>query len=205
MEGDKIRFRIPQNIMPRYGADDETRYGRKVSWPVNININVNVSSIYLGTKFLSHKGEWKITKDENDSSHVEYELSIPQWHHVENDIVLLITQQNSRKTHCIVERNLNLKSECLKLSFFRAPNLAVIGGGGGGGQQNSHSELIFLLDKSGSMAGSAWNAVVSCMSLFLRSIPQNSLFNIICFDNRHDLCFRESKKYTQSNMKVCFF
>ena len=51
MEGDRIRFRIPQNIMPRYGADDETKYGKKVTWPVTVNIDAQVSSIYLGTKW----------------------------------------------------------------------------------------------------------------------------------------------------------
>ena len=40
------------------------------------------------------------------------------------DIVILITQKNAKQSHCVVERNFDLKSEALRISFFRDSNLA---------------------------------------------------------------------------------
>ena len=38
---------------------------------------------------------------------------------INEDIVVLITQKNAKKSHCVVERNIDLKSEALRISFFR--------------------------------------------------------------------------------------
>ena len=85
--------------------------------------------------------------------------------------------------------------------IFRSKNLY--------GQKNKEAlgvipELIFLLDKSGSMSGSAWKAVQNCISIFLRSLPKECYFNIVLYDHSYTKIFPQSVKYTKKTMKVCF-
>lgn len=58
------------------------------------------------------------------------------------------------------------------------------------------------MDKSGSMAGSAWAAVQDCISTFLRSLPRKCYFNIVLYDHTHEKVFPQAVEYTQENMKV---
>ena len=62
--------------------------------------------------------------------------------------------------------------------------------------------MIFLLDKSGSMAGSAWTAVQDCISIFLRSLPTKCYFNVILYDSSYRKIFPKSVEYSQETMKV---
>ena len=70
------------------------------------------------------------------------------------------------------------------------------------GKKGETQELIFLLDKSGSMAGSAWRAVQNCISIFLRSLPRGCYFNIVLYDSSHEKVFPQPVEYSQETMKV---
>ena len=63
------------------------------------------------------------------------------------------------------------------------------------------TELIFLIDRSGSMAGPYINAAKSALQLFLRSLPVDCYFNIIGFGSSFVRLFRESKKLTEESFE----
>eukprot|EP01113_Clastostelium_recurvatum_P026749 TRINITY_DN3212_c0_g1_i3.p1 TRINITY_DN3212_c0_g1~~TRINITY_DN3212_c0_g1_i3.p1 ORF type:complete len:918 (-),score=245.79 TRINITY_DN3212_c0_g1_i3:11-2764(-) len=64
-----------------------------------------------------------------------------------------------------------------------------------------YTEMIFLIDRSGSMAGSKINKVRDTMQLFLRSIPEGTLFNIVGFGTRHEFLFPEgSVEYNERTL-----
>ncbi|MES1917388.1 MAG: hypothetical protein MHM6MM_009119 [Cercozoa sp. M6MM] len=60
-------------------------------------------------------------------------------------------------------------------------------------------ELIFLVDKSGSMYGDAMSSVKETLQVFLRSLPSNARFNIIAFDSSYSSCFSKSQPLTQKS------
>jgi hypothetical protein len=64
-------------------------------------------------------------------------------------------------------------------------------------------EIVFLVDRSGSMAGERMETVKSTLQLFLRSLPEGSLFNIVSFGDFHEFLFSEgtSKEYNEGRWR----
>jgi hypothetical protein len=61
------------------------------------------------------------------------------------------------------------------------------------------SEFVFLVDCSGSMSGLRIEQARQCLTLFIRSLPQNSFFNIIRFGSGSDKLFGKPVPYNPSN------
>jgi hypothetical protein len=62
-------------------------------------------------------------------------------------------------------------------------------------------EFILLLDRSGSMNGRAIDKAKEATELFVKSLPERSLFNIISFGGSHTPIFPSSVPYTEGNVK----
>lgn len=61
-------------------------------------------------------------------------------------------------------------------------------------------EFIFLLDRSGSMQGSAISAAQSALQLFLRSLPLGCLFDIVGFGSTWRSLFEASVAYDEKSL-----
>ncbi|XP_046842406.1 von Willebrand factor A domain-containing protein 5A-like isoform X2 [Xenia sp. Carnegie-2017] len=62
-------------------------------------------------------------------------------------------------------------------------------------------EFVFVIDRSGSMAGSYIKDAAETLLLFLKSIPEGCYFNIIGFGSRYVHLFPESVPYNQKNLE----
>ncbi|KAH3761498.1 hypothetical protein Pelo_6725 [Pelomyxa schiedti] len=62
-------------------------------------------------------------------------------------------------------------------------------------------EIVFLIDRSGSMAGSSISKVSETMALFLRSLPMDCKFNIVGFGDRFEKLFPTSMKYDDTSLQ----
>ncbi len=64
------------------------------------------------------------------------------------------------------------------------------------------TEMIFIVDRSGSMAGSRMNNVKETLQVFLRSLPEGTLFNIVGFGTKFEKLFPQSVEYNEKSLKT---
>ncbi|KAF2357239.1 von Willebrand factor type A [Trinorchestia longiramus] len=63
------------------------------------------------------------------------------------------------------------------------------------------NEVIFVVDRSGSMNGEKIQSARAVLMLFLKSLPLGCRFNIVCFGSSHFFLFKEgSRVYTQETL-----
>lgn len=61
-------------------------------------------------------------------------------------------------------------------------------------------EFILMLDRSGSMKGKALEKAKEAAELFIRSLPEKSLFNVVSFGTSFELLFASSVAYTEASI-----
>ncbi|EAR96606.2 von willebrand factor type A domain protein (macronuclear) [Tetrahymena thermophila SB210] len=66
---------------------------------------------------------------------------------------------------------------------------------------SSRSEFIFILDRSGSMRGQPIRRACEAIILFLKSLPNDSYFNVISFGSSFEKLFPFSTKYTSESLE----
>ncbi|KAL4505689.1 hypothetical protein ABPG73_004574 [Tetrahymena malaccensis] len=66
---------------------------------------------------------------------------------------------------------------------------------------SSRSEFIFLLDRSGSMSGQPIRRACEALILFLKSLPNDSYFNVVSFGTSFENLFPSSTKYTSESLE----
>jgi hypothetical protein len=64
-----------------------------------------------------------------------------------------------------------------------------------------NNEFFFVIDCSGSMRGRRIEQARECLSLFIRSLPANSFFNIVRFGSRFEALFPEAVNYNKETSK----
>ena len=112
-----------------------------------------------------------------------------------NDAVILIQYHNPHQSFAIVEPAMSgkstelMSSDAVMLNFFpKFPCSSVL------------CELVFVVDRSGSMAGRYIACAAKTLQLFLRSIPSGCYFNVIGFGSHYKLLFETSQYYNQETL-----
>ncbi|CAD8214183.1 unnamed protein product [Paramecium octaurelia] len=62
----------------------------------------------------------------------------------------------------------------------------------------NRGNYLFIIDRSGSMSGSRIKKAKQALILFLKSLPQDSVFNIISFGTNFSSLYKVSKQYSQT-------
>ena len=68
--------------------------------------------------------------------------------------------------------------------------------------KSARGEYIFVLDRSGSMLGTRVERAKKALLLFLKSLPQDSYFQIYSFGSSYSTLFTNSKRYEDASLKV---
>lgn len=66
------------------------------------------------------------------------------------------------------------------------------------------NEIIFLVDRSGSMAGSRMQGAINALQAMVRSLPVDSYFQIVSFGSEHEALFADgiSRSYTEESLAL---
>jgi len=112
---------------------------------------------------------------------------------LDRDFELVIQAKDLERSRCFVEKDPRLPGTiALQLMLIPHFDLPPI----------PEQEYLFLIDRSGSMAGGMIQTARQCVSLLLRCLPsQNTLFNIFDFANDHGQIWPRSRAYDDQTVE----
>jgi hypothetical protein len=70
-----------------------------------------------------------------------------------------------------------------------------------GSKQVDNNEFVFVIDCSGLMSGERICQARDCLQIFIRSLPSNSVFEVVRFGSRFESLFGTSSPYNQANVQ----
>jgi len=197
MEGEAIRFMLPTTVAPRYAPEEDQRgvsptRAERVSPPVELDVPYGLDlevDIALPCPVRAVDSPSHPVRFEVNGTRARVTLS----HGVaamDRDFVLLITPQEAHRPQVLVERN---EDGLVTAAVSIVPQLEGSRGG---------NEVVFVVDRSGSMGGSSIEQVRAALHLCLRSLKEGDRFNIVGFGSDFVALFPESKPYGQATLEV---
>ena len=199
----RLRFAIPTTVSPRYapakdrvgtGRSDEEALNPPVAWSVPYGLNLSVRVAMPGAisaiESPSHPISVKLTDREATVTLGQQDAAL------DRDFVLSIDAAGLEVPHALVERDeegLGARDSGLEtIGVAFAPRFATT---------SAPAELIFLVDRSGSMAGTSIQEVRNALQLCLRSMTPGCRFNIVGFGSTYQSLFPGgSRAYDQSTL-----
>ncbi|OAP55620.1 hypothetical protein AYL99_09771 [Fonsecaea erecta] len=202
-ETNGTRFTIPTTIAPRYGSlssDSADAISRASVGRARIAIRVDVrlptGGIVQGMQSPSHPiavtmGRTSaMSQDTYKSNHASATLTLGTTR-LDKDFVLIVLAKDAEIPCALLETRSSIPLQRALMTTlvpkFSLPNISP--------------EIVFIIDRSGSMAGKM-ELVVSAMKIFLKSLPLGVKFNICSFGSSYSFLFDKSVTYDQSNLKM---
>jgi Ca-activated chloride channel homolog len=198
-EGQGVRFTLPTTVSPRYApADDQVGVGptpaEEVNPPVNLDVpyrftfdmDVVMSAGICGIESPSHSVGVEI-----DGTHARVRLA-QRDAAMDSDLVIVIGASGLDVPRAVVERS--DKGEAVMVSF--VPSF----GADGAGAQPGAAEVVFVIDRSGSMGGDSIAEVRNALQLCLRSLRAGCRFNIVGFGSTFSTLFPQSRAYDEASL-----
>ncbi|KAJ5073666.1 von willebrand factor a domain-containing protein 5a [Anaeramoeba ignava] len=197
-EDKELRFFIPTTITPLFVPKHqeikdiapllETEYTPKVGYGFTLNMNISMASEITEIKSQSHEIKSEINKkfgtitlltepDESLSKDFEILIQVTEPHEPRAIIQYKDTENKEREYAAL-------------MSFY--PDIA---------DKDVQTELLFLIDRSGSMSGTPIRSVSETLDIFLHAIPDTCAFNIIGFGSNYETLFPTSVKYSQESLE----
>jgi hypothetical protein len=195
MAGGSIRFVVPTTVSPRYApVEDRSGVGRPdsealnppVSWTVPYGLNLSARLALTGPIGHIESPSHPIAIAVNGS---EATVTLSQREAVlDQDFVLAVETPALAAPQAWIERNDN-GDDAVAIAFAPARRAEV-----------SPAEVIFVVDRSGSMAGTSIEEVRNALQLCLRSLVHGCYFNIIGFGTKNDMLFPQSRSYDEATL-----
>ncbi|CAG8486152.1 327_t:CDS:10 [Cetraspora pellucida] len=197
-DSEKVRFVFPTHIAPRYGSSnnspandgkklipDEVSYG-KTDYYLDLNITCRMTSIIQSIESPSHHISTELNIDGNPK--VSKITLAEQITYLEKDFILVVKSLDLDKPRAFVEYNPKTETNCVMLTL--VPKFAI---------NAIMTELIFVIDRSGSMSGGTIEKASEALQLLLRSLPEDCFFNVVSFGSDFDSLFEKSQPYSEGS------
>ena len=202
-ETDGSRFTIPTIIAPRYGsvshetAEAFNRITANDSGGIKIQVEVVLEEGFIVRGLQSPSHPIAVTmgrtssmdEDAFDNSHASATLTLGKAE-LEKDFIIVVQSKEQGTPRALLETHAVIPNQRALMTTlvpkFNLPNISP--------------EIVFVVDRSGSMAGKI-NTLVAALKIFLKSLPANSTkFNICSFGSHYNFLFKKSKTYDQSSL-----
>ncbi len=194
LEGDDLRFVLPTTVSPRYApAEDRAGVGRspaeavnppvdwKVPYGLELEIQLEMPSVIRSVESPSHPISVEVNGKEGRVGLGERESAL------DRDFVLLIRLSECREPRAWIEKG---DGQSVSMVAFQ-PQFDG---------EEAPSELIFVIDRSGSMGGESIAEARNALQLCLRSLTEGSRFNIVGFGSTYEMLFPESRPYDEETL-----
>ncbi|KAJ3414025.1 hypothetical protein HDV05_007150 [Chytridiales sp. JEL 0842] len=127
--------------------------------------------------FNPHHAALKLDNDDDNGQYLDKEM------------VVVVKADGLDKPRCLVEKHPTDGTHALSLTL--VPKFAL---------NEIRTEIIILIDRSGSMQGSKITQASRALQTLLRSLPASSYFNIIGFGSTYQTLFPKSVEYNASTL-----
>jgi hypothetical protein len=195
LEGDAIRFTLPTTVSPRYAPEEDRRgVGRPdadtlnppVAWRVPYGLDVTIR-IDLGQPIVRIESPSHPVSISLEGTTATVTLAT-EHAALDRDFVLLAGPSGVDRPAVFIERD-DEGRHAAQLAF--KPTFSA---------ELAASEVVFLVDRSGSMSGSSIEQVRNALELCLRSLIPGCRFNIVGFGSTFRALFPESRAYDDGSL-----
>lgn len=195
LAGDDLRFVLPTTVAPRYApAVDRVGVGRtpadalnpprvlRVPYGLNVTVDVDLGVPLRAVESPSHPIALEL-----DGARARVRLG-ERAAALDRDFVLCLRALVAPRAQAWIEADAH-GDVGVMLTF--VPHFEA---------GAAPSEVLFLVDRSGSMDGTSIAEARNALQLCLRSLTDDDFFNIIGFGSRHDVLFPESRRYDEDSL-----
>jgi hypothetical protein len=196
-EKDDVRFAIPTTVSPRYAPEkDQKGVGRPPSetlnppreWTVPYGLDLTVR-IEMGSEIRSVESPSHPVRLELDGRRATVSLGGRETA-LDRDFVLHVKVAEAHVPRAWVETDLRGRRAALVAFQPRFES------------EDTPSELIFIVDRSGSMQGTSIAEARNALQLCLRSLSEGTRFNIVGFGDAFKTLFPESRPYDEASLRA---
>jgi Ca-activated chloride channel family protein len=194
-EKDDLRFAIPTTVSPRYAPEkDQKGVGRPPSetlnpprdWTVPYGLDLTVG-IEMGSEIRSVESPSHPVRLELHGRRATVSLGGRETA-LDRDFVLHVKLAEAHAPRAWVETD------------SRGRRAALVAFQPGFESDDAPSELIFIVDRSGSMDGTSIEEARNALQLCLRSLSEGTRFNIVGFGSSFEMLFPESRPYDEASL-----
>ncbi|KER27099.1 hypothetical protein T265_05795 [Opisthorchis viverrini] len=197
-------FTLPSVINPRYAPADTTVHREFESFDGFIWNSTSYTIAFEATLLMpepivsvtSERDKYTVTVESEDPRHATVVLA--SGFKPDHDLQMVIELANPLNSFAAIEPSANDQfsphlRHCIMAQFM--PDLSAVAG-----EQEQRTELIFVVDRSGSMQGESIRRASESLLLLLKSLPPGCRFQIIGFGSTHAALFPEAMEYNEETL-----
>jgi Ca-activated chloride channel family protein len=194
-DGDDLRFALPTTVSPRYAPESDRRgVGRTpaealnppVAWHVPYGLDLEVA-LDMPCAIRAVESPSHLLALELDGRRATVRLG-ERATSLDRDFVLKVRLAQAHAPRACVETDGSGRTAAVLAFEPRIEAREVTG------------EVVFLVDRSGSMQGTSIAEARNALQLCLRSLRPGNLFNIVGFGNTHESLFSDSRAYDEQTL-----
>jgi hypothetical protein len=201
-EVDGIRWTLPSTIGERYGSSPQFNFDKWLcsqygELAVTVDIVLDKNQSVRGIESTSHiiATTFGATSRNPGSDFRPFEASVTlsgQLTEKGKDFVLLVLADNLAAPQALLEQHSTLRNQrALMVSFL--PQFKL---------KPSKPEIVFIIDRSGSMSGGNIETLKSALQILIKSLPAGVKFNICSFGSMYSFLWDSSRLYSAANVKT---